>query len=113
MSLVTTARLYFGQSRRLNRSTSAVFPEPTGPALPTRNALIDVDPFSRIPSSPQDSATHPPVSRVAVYQLAEKITPKLLSDLTPPFRFIKSMFPFVAQVFSRGPSYRRTCPEVS
>src|ERR1700730_16289221 len=38
MSFVTTARLYRGKSRRLSRSTSAVFPEPTGPAMPTRNA---------------------------------------------------------------------------
>src|SRR5271155_2697523 len=38
MSLVTTARLYFGQSLWLRRSTKAVLPEPTGPAMPIRNA---------------------------------------------------------------------------
>src|ERR1700738_3514846 len=102
MSFVTTARLYFGHSRRLNRSTSAVFPEPTGPAITTRNARIDVDSFSRIPTLPKthrtlltpcsarlpgrtpvslSGASRPPDSRAAVYQLAEKITPKLLNAL--------------------------------
>src|SRR5580704_17709345 len=61
MSFVTTARLYFGHSRRLNRSTSAVFPEPTGPAIPTRNARIDVDFSSRIPDHLK-TGRHPPAS---------------------------------------------------
>src|SRR5271156_3144255 len=39
MSLVTTARLMRGQNWRVSWSTSAVLPEPTGPATPTRNAL--------------------------------------------------------------------------
>src|SRR5216683_7715386 len=39
MSLVTTARFNFGKSLLLSRSTSAVLPDPTGPAIPTRNAL--------------------------------------------------------------------------
>src|SRR5262249_49901991 len=40
MSLVTTARLTDGQRRRLSCSTSAVLPLPTGPAIPTRYALM-------------------------------------------------------------------------
>src|ERR1700733_723653 len=39
MSLVTTARLVRGQNCRESWSTSAVLPEPTGPATPTRYAL--------------------------------------------------------------------------
>src|SRR5271165_7333689 len=42
MSFVTTARLSFGNSFLLSRSTSAVFPDPTGPAIPTRNALTRI-----------------------------------------------------------------------
>src|SRR5271170_2246658 len=41
MSLVTTARLMRGQSWRVSWSTSAVLPEPTGPAMPTRYALAE------------------------------------------------------------------------
>src|ERR1700722_10885172 len=41
MSLGTTARLYFGQRRWLRRSTRAVFPEPTGPAILTRKARTE------------------------------------------------------------------------
>src|SRR5690348_12634836 len=40
MSFVMTPRFTAGQNRRLRRSTRAVFPEPTGPAIPTLNALI-------------------------------------------------------------------------
>src|SRR5260370_33570761 len=40
MSLVTTPKFKPGQSRLHKRSTRAVFPQPTGPAIPTRNALI-------------------------------------------------------------------------
>src|ERR1700719_4561293 len=49
MSFVTTARLYRGNSRRLSRSTSAVLPEPTGPAMPTRNARNEFC-FSIVPA---------------------------------------------------------------
>src|SRR4051812_27220077 len=42
MSFVTTARSIFGQSSLLSRSTRAVFPLPTGPAMPTRNARDSV-----------------------------------------------------------------------
>src|SRR5579863_5787046 len=44
ISLVTTPRFKPGQSRLLKRSTRAVFPQPTGPAIPTRNALMDGSP---------------------------------------------------------------------
>src|SRR5215472_17759859 len=52
MSLVTTARLYFGHSPRLRRSTSAVFPDPTGPAMPTRNARANLLTLIFAPPSP-------------------------------------------------------------
>src|SRR5260370_38848318 len=42
MSLVTTASLHVGQSCLLRQSTSAVLPLPTGPAIPTLNALANV-----------------------------------------------------------------------
>src|ERR1700722_1986231 len=53
MSLVMTARLRFGQSFALNRSASAVFPEPTGPAIPMRYARVA--PSLRIECSPCDT----------------------------------------------------------
>src|ERR1035438_1860232 len=40
MSFVTTAKLTAGHSRLLSWSSSAVFPLPTGPAIPTRYALM-------------------------------------------------------------------------
>src|ERR1700730_809354 len=40
MSLVTTARLILGESARHRLSTKAVLPEPTGPAMPMRNARV-------------------------------------------------------------------------
>src|ERR1700730_15099541 len=40
MSLVTTARLILGESARQRRSARAVLPEPTGPAMPMRNARV-------------------------------------------------------------------------
>src|SRR5262245_52260474 len=44
MSLVTTPRFTPGQNLWLSRSTSAVLPLPTGPAMPTRNALVIAPP---------------------------------------------------------------------
>src|ERR1700738_2848353 len=77
MSFVTTARLYFGQSRRLNRSTSAVFPEPTGPAIPTRNARVESCLRIFPPAAGARLAASSPPLCAAVYQLAKKIASKL------------------------------------
>src|SRR5215472_6240568 len=86
MSLVTTARLYFGHSFRLSRSTSAVFPDPTGPATPTRNALFD--PSWDI-SSPSALLAHPHRSALcdAVYQLALENYCETLSRIPPQFEW--------------------------
>src|SRR5581483_9894370 len=40
MSLVTTASEYFADISRHNASTSAVFPDPTGPPIPTLNVFL-------------------------------------------------------------------------
>src|ERR1700733_7947381 len=45
MSFVTTARFNSGHSRLLSRSTNAVLPQPTGPAIPTRKALMLLNPL--------------------------------------------------------------------
>src|SRR5579864_193737 len=52
MSLVTTARFTPGQRLLLRQSTSAVFPLPTGPATPTRNALIFVVSYKKAGCQP-------------------------------------------------------------
>src|SRR5262245_15085101 len=49
MSLVTTPRFTLGHRCLLNWSTSAVFPLPTGPAIPTRYALTSFSLKQKIP----------------------------------------------------------------
>src|SRR5215813_10834894 len=92
MSFVTTARLYFGHNRRLSRSTSAVLPEPTGPATPTRNARCsDVVDIFLHPAISQD--VERPLQRWSLPACPRKDCSSRLRLLVC-FRFVQSKFPF-------------------